>query len=87
MCPKSTKNPLKTRIGRDPGAQKSSKNEAWEGPGGSGGWSWSHFGATGRKSGPRVRPGLPKGLPLGTHFLDFSGFFGVFSKRFFEALF
>ena len=55
--------------------QKSSKNEAWEGPGGSWGWSWSHFGspgATGWQPLVRWPPfGRPKGSLWGPIFDNF----------------
>ena len=75
-------------------AQKSSKNEAWEGPGGSWGWSWSHFGslgATGRQPLVRWPPfGRPKGSlrePIFDNFRVLSVFFGVvFSKLCFKGV-
>ena len=74
--------------------QKSSKNEAWEGPGGSWGWSWSHFGSLGAKRWqPLVRwpPfGRTKGslwTPIFDTFRDLSAFLGdVFSKLCFEGV-
>ena len=74
--------------------QKSSKNEAWEGPRGSWGWSWSHFGslgATGRQPLVRWPPfGRPKGSlrePIFDNFRDLSVFFGVvFSKLCFKGV-
>ena len=52
--------------------QKSSQNEAWEGPGGSWGWSWSHFGSLGATGWQPLVRWPPFGRPKGSLWDQFS---------------